>query len=32
VGFQPPKNIRSDTYEYKGARLPYVKFPRDPEK
>jgi uncharacterized protein GlcG (DUF336 family) len=31
VHFQPPKNIRSDTFEYRGARLPYVKFPRDPE-
>jgi hypothetical protein len=30
--FAPPKGIRSDQYTYRGARLPYVKFPRDPEK
>jgi hypothetical protein len=30
--FGAPKNIRSDTFEYRGARLPYVKFPRDPAK
>jgi uncharacterized protein GlcG (DUF336 family) len=30
--FLPSPNIRSDSYSYHGARLPYVKFPRDPEK
>lgn len=29
--FQPLKRIRADTYAYRGVRLPYVKFPRDPE-
>jgi uncharacterized protein GlcG (DUF336 family) len=29
--FLPDPNIRADTYSYHGARLPYVKFPRDPE-
>jgi uncharacterized protein GlcG (DUF336 family) len=30
--FPPKKHIRSDQYTYKAARLPYVKFPRDPTK
>jgi uncharacterized protein GlcG (DUF336 family) len=30
--FPPPPKIRADHYAYKGARLPYVKFPRDPVK
>jgi uncharacterized protein GlcG (DUF336 family) len=30
--FPPPVHIRADQYTYKGARLPYVKFPRDPSK
>jgi uncharacterized protein GlcG (DUF336 family) len=30
--FQPDPGIRADTYSYRGARLPYVKFPRDPER
>lgn len=28
--FTPPKAIRSDRYAYRGVRLPFVKFPRDP--
>jgi uncharacterized protein GlcG (DUF336 family) len=28
--FLPAKKIRADQYTYRGARLPYVKFPRDP--
>jgi uncharacterized protein GlcG (DUF336 family) len=28
--FRPAPEIRSDQYTYRGARLPYVKFPRDP--
>ncbi len=30
VDFLPDPNIRADNYIYRGARLPYVKFPRDP--
>jgi uncharacterized protein GlcG (DUF336 family) len=30
--FLPDPGIRADTYSYRGARLPYVKFPRDPER
>jgi uncharacterized protein GlcG (DUF336 family) len=30
--FPAPIKIRADHFAYKGARLPYVKFPRDPEK
>ena len=29
--FLPLARIRSDSYTYRGARLPYAKFPRDPE-
>ena len=29
--FLPPMAIRSDQYIYRGARLPYAKFPRDPD-
>lgn len=29
--FPPRTRIRADTYSYRGVRLPYVKFPRDPE-
>ncbi|MDQ6809970.1 MAG: heme-binding protein [Verrucomicrobiota bacterium] len=29
--FLAPDAIRSDQFEYLGARLPYAKFPRDPE-
>jgi len=32
IDFRPAMNIRSDNYTYRGARLPYVKFPRDPVK
>ncbi len=28
--FLAPRNIRADMYTYRGARLPYAKFPRDP--
>jgi uncharacterized protein GlcG (DUF336 family) len=31
VGFQPDIAIRADTFTYRGARLPYAKFPRDAE-
>ena len=30
--FPTPRNIRADRFTYKGARLPYAKFPRDPAK
>jgi uncharacterized protein GlcG (DUF336 family) len=30
-GFQPTPSIRADNQEYLAARLPYAKFPRDPE-
>lgn len=30
--FPTPRRIRADQYTYKGARLPYAKFPRDPAK
>jgi uncharacterized protein GlcG (DUF336 family) len=29
--FLAKKRIRADSYTYRGARLPYAKFPRDPE-
>lgn len=28
--FRPAPEIRADQYTYRGARLPFVKFPRDP--
>jgi uncharacterized protein GlcG (DUF336 family) len=31
VGFQPSPAIRADNFAYRDARLPYAKFPRDPE-
>lgn len=31
ANFLAPQNIRADTYSYRGARLPYAKFPRNPE-
>jgi uncharacterized protein GlcG (DUF336 family) len=31
VGFLPPTAIRADSMEYRGARLPYAKFPRNPD-
>lgn len=31
VGFLPPDGIRADRQQYKGARLPYAKFPRNPD-
>jgi uncharacterized protein GlcG (DUF336 family) len=30
VNFEAPDNIRADQFMYRGARLPYAKFPRDP--
>jgi uncharacterized protein GlcG (DUF336 family) len=30
-GFLPLPRIRADSFTYRGARLPYAKFPRDPE-
>jgi uncharacterized protein GlcG (DUF336 family) len=30
AGFLPPTRIRADQFVYRGARLPYAKFPRDP--
>jgi uncharacterized protein GlcG (DUF336 family) len=30
--FRPKPSIRADSFTYRGARLPYVKFPRDPER
>jgi uncharacterized protein GlcG (DUF336 family) len=30
--FRPNPAIRADSFTYHGARLPYVKFPRDPER
>ncbi|MEP6809151.1 MAG: heme-binding protein, partial [Chthoniobacterales bacterium] len=29
--FLPPDPIRADQFNYRGTRLPYAKFPRDPE-
>jgi uncharacterized protein GlcG (DUF336 family) len=29
-GFQAPENLRSDNFEVRGIRLPWVKFPRNP--
>jgi uncharacterized protein GlcG (DUF336 family) len=31
LGFEPPDEIRCDQFTYRGVRLPYVKFPRQPE-
>jgi uncharacterized protein GlcG (DUF336 family) len=31
VGFVAPAGIRADRQQYQGARLPYAKFPRDPD-
>jgi len=31
VGFLPPPEIRADRMRYLGARLPYAKFPRNPD-
>lgn len=30
VGFEPPEALRCDQFFVNGARLPYVKFPRNP--
>jgi uncharacterized protein GlcG (DUF336 family) len=30
-GFRPPEGIRGDRFFFDGVRLPYVKFPRNPE-
>ena len=29
VGFEAPTYIRSDEFAYRGARLPYAKFPQN---
>ncbi len=31
VGFVAPESIRADRQQYQGARLPYAKFPRNPD-
>ncbi len=31
VGFDAPAEIRADRQQYEGARLPYAKFPRNPD-
>ena len=31
VGFLPPPDIRADHMQYHNARLPYAKFPRNPD-
>lgn len=31
MGFEPPLAIRSDQITYRNARLPYLKFPRQPD-
>ena len=31
VGFLPPERIRADHMQLRGARLPYAKFPRNPD-
>lgn len=31
LGFEPPKDIRADRVRIDGVRLPYLKFPRNPE-
>jgi uncharacterized protein GlcG (DUF336 family) len=31
TGFEPPANIRVDQFFYQNVRLPYVKFPRNPD-
>lgn len=30
VGFETPSEIRSDQFEIRGVRMPYLKFPRNP--
>ncbi|MDZ7268647.1 MAG: heme-binding protein [candidate division KSB1 bacterium] len=30
-GFEPPPAIRTDQYSYRNVKLPYLKFPRQPE-
>jgi uncharacterized protein GlcG (DUF336 family) len=30
IGFQPPEAIEADRFTFGGTRLPYAKFPRDP--
>lgn len=32
IGFEPPANVRCDQVIYRGVRLPFVKFPRQPER
>jgi hypothetical protein len=30
-GFVPPANIQADNYSIQGVRMPFLKFPRNPE-
>jgi hypothetical protein len=30
-GFLPPSNIQADNYSIQGVRMPFLKFPRNPE-
>jgi uncharacterized protein GlcG (DUF336 family) len=32
VDFLPPNNIRADRMQFRGARLPYAKYPRNPSR
>jgi uncharacterized protein GlcG (DUF336 family) len=32
LGFEPPAEFRCDQFSYGGVRLPYVKFPRNPDR
>jgi uncharacterized protein GlcG (DUF336 family) len=32
AGFLPPQSLRADNYFVNGVRLPFLKFPRNPEK
>jgi hypothetical protein len=31
MGFEPPASIRCDQFSYRNVKLPYVKFPRQPD-
>jgi hypothetical protein len=31
-GFLPPANIQADNYSIQGVRMPFLKFPRNPER
>ena len=30
AGFEAPIEVRSDQYEIRGVRMPFLKFPRNP--